>query len=310
MDKRPLVVVLILSYNGLHLLKDALSSYLFSSYSNLKVVLIDNGSKDKTKDYVKSFFPDVDLFQINDNKGYSGGFNAGINYVKSKYNPDYFLISNNDVIIDSDAVNELVKVAEREEKVGFVTGKVYFFDYKGRKDILQTVGKKFRGKSLIPNHIGSGEVDKGQYDHVVKLEACDDVYILVSKDVIDLTKGYDENFFHENEETDWHLRSKKLGFEIFFSSKAKIWHKLSVTTGGWLSPKIVFYNFRNHILIFKRHGNENQLLFFLFNRIFYRLPISILNYTIKQRFNLITASLRGTMSGIKWLIREKHGVIQ
>jgi len=310
MNARPLVVVLILSYNGKSLLYDALTSYLSSEYSNLKIILIDNGSEDKTEEYVLKSFPLVEVLRLNKNKGYSGGFNAGILYAKNKYNPDYFLISNNDVFIHKNAISELVSVALSSSEIGFVTGKVYYYNFKGRKDVLQTVGKEFSKNTLIPKNIGSGEIDRGQYDHIESLQACDDVYSLVSKGVIESTNGYDGNFFHEHEETDWHFRSKKLGFKISFSSRSKLWHKLSVTTGGWLTPKIVFYSFRNQILILKRHGTENQLLIFLMKLLFWRLPVNIFINFIKSRFNLLTASFKGTLSGFKWIIEEDYEVIQ
>ena len=51
-----LVIVLILSYNGKHLLEDSISSYLNNDYPNFKIVVIDNGSTDGTKEWVKEKF--------------------------------------------------------------------------------------------------------------------------------------------------------------------------------------------------------------------------------------------------------------
>ena len=56
-QKYPKVIVLILSYNGKHLLKEAVSSYLENDYPNFEVVVIDNGSNDGTKEYVQKNFP-------------------------------------------------------------------------------------------------------------------------------------------------------------------------------------------------------------------------------------------------------------
>ena len=52
-NKYPFVVVLILTYNGKHLLKDSVSSYLKNNYENFQIVIIDNGSSDGTKEYVE-----------------------------------------------------------------------------------------------------------------------------------------------------------------------------------------------------------------------------------------------------------------
>ncbi len=53
--KYPKVSVLVLSFNGKHLLPDALSSYLENDYPNFDVVVIDNGSTDGTMQFVKEY---------------------------------------------------------------------------------------------------------------------------------------------------------------------------------------------------------------------------------------------------------------
>ncbi len=53
------VIVLILSYNGKHLLVDSISSYLNNDYTNFEVVVIDNVSTDGTKDWVEKNYPNV-----------------------------------------------------------------------------------------------------------------------------------------------------------------------------------------------------------------------------------------------------------
>ena len=120
---QPKVVVLILSYNGRHLLRECLSSYINSDYTNFKIVVIDNGSSDETEDYVKDKFPDVQVLRLERNVGYSQGFNQGMKFATEETNANFFLISNNDVYVDEKAISELVKVGQQNSKIGFVTGK-------------------------------------------------------------------------------------------------------------------------------------------------------------------------------------------
>jgi glycosyltransferase involved in cell wall biosynthesis len=51
------VIVLILSYNGKHLLADSISSYRANDYPNFEVVVIDNGSTDNSKEWVEKKLP-------------------------------------------------------------------------------------------------------------------------------------------------------------------------------------------------------------------------------------------------------------
>jgi len=122
------VIVLILSYNGKHLLEDGITSYFANDYPIFEIVIIDNGSTDGTKEWVEKNYTDVFVLRTEKNLGYSGGFNFGLDYAFNKKNADYVLITNNDVKADSKVISELVKVAVTDPIIGFVTGKVYYYD--------------------------------------------------------------------------------------------------------------------------------------------------------------------------------------
>ena len=56
--KEDKIKILILNYNGEKLLKECLDSVQSIDYSNYSTILIDNGSSDKSIDYVKSLYGD------------------------------------------------------------------------------------------------------------------------------------------------------------------------------------------------------------------------------------------------------------
>jgi len=190
----PRVFVLILSYNGKHLLEDSLSSYLENDYPNFEVVVIDNGSTDRTIRYAEKFFPKAKVIRIEKNRGYSGGFNFGLDFAFNKNDADYALISNNDVKADKNVISELVRVAESNPEIGFVSGKVYFYDEPNK---LQTVGKKDHPVMLVGANIGRGEKDRGQYDEIKEYNFIDDVFLLVRRSSFDIKWFFfrNHNFF-------------------------------------------------------------------------------------------------------------------
>lgn len=53
MDNYPLVSVYIPTYNRLNLLKRAVNSVLAQDYLNIELLIVDDGSKDGTADYLK-----------------------------------------------------------------------------------------------------------------------------------------------------------------------------------------------------------------------------------------------------------------
>jgi len=251
--KNPKVIVLILSYNGKHLLEESISTYLANDYLNFKVVVIDNGSSDGTKEWVEQHFPEVFVLLTENNLGYSGGFNFGLEHAFTQCQADYVLITNNDVKADPGVLTELVKVAETDPMIGFVTGKVYYYD---KPDTLQTVGKHEDPVRWNGGHIGSREIDKGQYDQVAERIFADDIFTLVSKKLYSETSGYDTTFLFQGEEFDWQARGKKLGYKIFYTPHARIWHKESMTIGKRSAFK-AYYDARNPMLVILRHKDPD-----------------------------------------------------
>ncbi len=301
-NRLPKVTVLILSFNGKELLFDSVSSYLANNYSNFEVVVIDNGSNDGTKEYVESKFPQAEVIRIERNRGYSGGFNFGLDYAFNKKKSDYALITNNDVKADKNVISELVRTAETDLSIGFVTGKVYYFD---NPDVLQTVGKSEDPIRWNGDHIGSGEKDSGQYDEVSERVFLDDIFTLVRRDVYLGVGGYDTEFFLQAEEYDWQARAKLKGFTFYYTPYAKIWHKESMTIGKQSALK-AYYDARNPMIVILKYRSPD-----FFRRYFrkhfkngvFRSSLVVL----KNGFRLKTAFKiwQGFISGIIWGIRKK-----
>jgi len=298
----PKVFILVLSYNGKKLLDDCLSSYLQSDYYNQEVIVIDNGSTDGTKEYVEECYPLVTVIRLEKNRGYSGGLNFGLEYAFKRNNADNVLITNNDVKADDKVVSELVKIARRDEKIGFVTGKVYYFD---QPEILQTVGKKEDPVKWNGGHIGNKEKDTGQYDEIKERFFADDIFMLVSKQLYFDTGGYDTTFKFQSEEFDWQARAKKKGYKIYYTPFAKIWHKDSMTIGKRSAFKS-YYDSRNPMIVILKHKSAE-----FFRRYFWQhfinsilrqsISVVIKSFEIKKAFKI----WQGFMSGLIWGFRNK-----
>lgn len=295
------VIVLILSYNGKHLLDDSVSSYLANDYENFEVVVIDNGSNDGTLEYVKSKWTEVFVLRTEKNLGYSGGFNFGLDYAFNQKNADYVLITNNDVKADTKVITELVKVANTDEMIGFVTGKVYYFD---QPNVLQTVGKEEHPIKWNGEHIGGKVIDKGQYEKVEERIFLDDIFTLVSKVVYKSVGAYDTEFFLQCEEWDWQARAKKHGFRFLFTPYAMIWHKESMTIGKW-SPTKAYYDARNPGIVIMKYKDDAFIKRYLWHHTLNFVLVGALKNLLKGNFKIASAILKGYMSMVKWGISNK-----
>ena len=274
----PKVLVLILNYNGKHLLDDCITTYLSNDYPNFEIIIIDNGSTDGSDDYVRETYPKVICIHTVKNLGYSGGFNVGLQYAFNERNADFALITNNDVKVDSKVISALVVAAQEDPLRGFITGKVYYFD---QPDVLQSVGKYEHPVRWNGEHIGSHEVDTGQYDQPSERFFIDDIFTLVRRDVFEKIGGYDTTYFLQCEEYDWQARAKLAGYKFFYTPEAKIWHKESMTIGKW-SPIKAYYDARNPLIVIMKYKNIS-----FFRRFFW--------------FHTVRNVLRGSLSDIKHL---------
>jgi len=298
---KPRVIVLILSYNGKQLLEDSISSYLENEYSNFEVVVIDNGSTDGTKEYVEKKWPEVIVLRTENNLGYSGGFNLGLDFAFNKENADYVLITNNDVKVDPNVVSELVKVAQTDPSIGFVTGKVYYFD---EPNILQTTGYELTNeKYWLFGHRGGNEKDNGQYNRVEELEFADDIFMLASKKVYQQTNGYDLEFQFQAEQMDWQIRAKKIGFSVFYTPYAKILHKESMTIGKASTFK-TFYNVRNTFVLRLMHKDNDFIKEYLKWYLPKMVIIPFVKALLKLKINYCWAIFSGFCSAIIWKLKN------
>ncbi len=295
------VIVLVLSYNGKYLLDECLTSYTQNSYKNKEIVVIDNGSTDNTKQYVEENYPSVKVLRTEVNLKYSGGFNFGFKYAFDEQKCDYVLVTNNDIKADRELINELVKVAETNDRIGFVTGKVYYYD---EPNVLQTVGKKEHPILWSGGHIGNKEEDKGQYDEVCERYFADDVFTLVRKQLYDDIGGYDTIFEFQSEEYDWQARAKEKGYKIMYTPFAKLWHKESMTIGKASAFKL-YYDAKNPFIVVMKHKSPE----FIRKYFWYHLKNSIVLTSLvsikRLNFKVLFAVWRGFLSAIIWGIRQR-----
>ena len=298
----PKVIVLILSYNGKHLLDDSVTSYLANDYRNFEVVVIDNGSTDGTKEYVQEQWPEVFVLRKENNLGYSGGFNFGLYYAFNKLQADYVLITNNDVKADKYVISELLKVAQKNSSIGFVTGKVYYYDC---PDTFQTTGfQLINEKYWTFQHRGGNEKDKGQFDKTEELEYADDIYMLVEKSVFQKTCGYDREFEFQAEQFDWQIRAKKIGYKIYFAHHAKIWHKESMTIGK-SSPFKEYYNTRNSYIVRLKH--KDKAFIYSYSSWYFknRFLKPVLKNIVKIKFVTAWSIFNGYFSAVLWGLKNR-----
>jgi GT2 family glycosyltransferase len=297
MKRDTFVCVLILNWNQKKITIDCVDSVLKSRYPDYKVIVIDNGSTDGSVAALKVRFDGrIEVLENRRNLGYARGFNVGLKYAFETKKAEYCLVMNNDTILDDKAISALVRIAQVNTRVGFVTGKVYYYD---RPNVLQTVGKREHPIRWNGDHIGNDEEDVGQYESAGELHFADDIFTLVTRRLYEEVGGYDPMFFLQGEEYDWQARAKISGFKIYYTPEARIWHKVSMTLGKDSVLK-AYYDAKSPMLVILLHKSPQFFRRYLRYHFYFRILRSTLVYSKRGQLSKALARWRGFFSAIVW----------
>jgi len=269
MNNNKLVSVITINYNHSKDTIKCVESVLKSEYDNFHIFIIDNGSEEQDYKELKEYYENndkVSIIHLKKNVGYVGGVNKGLEEAAKK-EPDYFLIINNDTIIDKEAMQALVETAEKYNGNAIVSGKVYNMD---KPDTLQYIGQwcRNRKKMDFPPYIKNGqEKDLGQYDKEMEMAMLDDIFWLLPFKIFKEIGYYSTYFFLYGEQNDYAFRALKKGYKLIYTPKAKIWHHHHLTTadGKKNSPAIDYWKTFAVLMLQYLHNNRKDFLIFYFN---------------------------------------------
>ncbi|MDH5363078.1 MAG: glycosyltransferase family 2 protein [Aigarchaeota archaeon] len=236
----PQVVVVILNWNGRELLESCLRSLERTTSRSSHVVVVDNGSTDGSQHMVRTLFSEVHLVENPRNYGCCISRNVGISRGLELYDPDYFVIMDNDVkVIDPNWLSELIGVAETDKRIAVVAPKVLRPD--GRIDFA--LGTSF---PRIMN-LAHGETDRGQYDFRAEADIVTGACFLCKRTVLEVVGAYDEAYEPRGyEDIDLLLRIKRAGFRVAFTGRTKVLHCVSGTQRRFLPSERMYLGLRNY----------------------------------------------------------------
>ncbi|PQJ73796.1 glycosyltransferase family 2 protein [Polaribacter gangjinensis] len=285
----PKVCVITLNYNQKDYTKDCINSLLKSTYLNFEVLLVDNGSSQENFTKLENELPNDNrliISRLEENIGYVGGINHGLLKASEK-DFEYFLIMNNDTLIDENAIKELIITAEKHNGNAIVSGKVYNYD---EKDTLQYIGNVYSDrkgildyKSPIKNR---REKDVGQFDTEMEMAMTDDIMWVIPRKIFKDIGYYSDYFYLYGEQTDYAIKAQKKGYRLIYSPKAKIWHKGGITTtnGNKKSARIIYWTTFATLKIAKLHFTKNESKKF-FRQWLLRMTIKRILYFFKRKEN-------------------------
>lgn len=138
-----LVSIITPFYNAETFLKEAIDSVLAQTHENWELLLVNDGSTDKSKAMVKTFDDSRIRYFEQENKGVSAARNVALNEMKG----DFFCFLDADDQLTENSLRSRLLIFAKDEKIGFVDGGVRCMNYESQ-DVVRSYLPSFVGNPL------------------------------------------------------------------------------------------------------------------------------------------------------------------
>ncbi len=234
------------------LLKETLDSLLKMTYTRVTIAVVDNGSTDGSLEMMCKEYPGVRLIENGANLGVGEGYNVGLRE-GVRCGADWVFLLNNDIIADPAMLSKMVEAGERDPKIGILGPKTYFST---EPTTFWYAGGKVNFFTGVISHRGIREVDRGQFDRTEDTGYVNGCAMLIRRSVIEAV-GYLDKAFHPayGEDADYSLRTLRAGFRLVYVPEAKLWHRVSASSGGGATPLKTRLKVEHNFLILRRYAS-------------------------------------------------------
>jgi len=282
--------IVIVTYN----VKDFLFNCIGSIYKsncdiNYEIIVVDNNSLDKSKEYISSKYEDINYIYNNENLGFSKANNQGFKVAKG----EYVLILNPDTILENDTLQTMYDFMEDNINIGAAGCKVLnedkTFQMACRRSFpnpWNSFCKLFGLQSLFPNlKIFSGyNLTYKSANETYKVDALIGAFIFTRKSVIEEIGGFSEEYFMYGEDLDFCHKISDLGYDIYYYHKTSIIHYKGESTKRSSINEVKHFYEAMEIFAKKYYGKSIIFLLFLKFGIFLR---ELITYIEKYKSDML-----------------------
>jgi GT2 family glycosyltransferase len=204
------------------------------------------------------------------------------------------LLLNNDIEVEPGLVDELVRAAESDPRIGCVGPKCMYF---GDRVRIWSAGGVLRFRESITRERGYRELDSGQFERDQQVDYINGCAILIRTTAALAAGGWDPLYFVCVDDADYCTRLRRRGWRCFYAHRAVLYHMVAVSTGGY-TPAKNFQLGKSGALYVRRYANPLQwATFLLFSAA--ALPLAWLRELPRGNQAAATAKWRGLLAGLR-----------
>jgi len=271
------------------------------TWRDFRIVALDNTPEINNSNhrFISEKYPQIKLIWHGKNLGFGKGYNELLN-LSANLGMEYFLIINPDMLLDPQALEEMIKVMDQDKTLSAVSPKVLKWDFEkgnNKTKMIDSVGLGL-SSGLSFYDLGQGEKDHGQYDQakIIGPGGCAGLYRMADLEKIkmvvptnnDRVEYFDELFFMYKEDNDFAYRLHLSGCKSAVVPSALIYHDRTASSLG-RSNLLIALNRRNKSKTVKKWSFFGQEILF---RKYYHLQ------NFESKFNVIVYRIKMFL----WLI--------
>lgn len=199
-DRQPLVTVICLCYNQAPFVKEAITSALNQTYSNVELIVVDDASNDESKEVIKKFIinkPEILFISNTNNLGNCAAFNKALKKAKGEYIID---LAADDVLLPLRIEEGIKAFQQKDDKYGVNFSDAEIISEEG-EHIKFHYNRNVTGKLL--ENIPQGDV----FEIILTRYFICPPTIMVKREVYEQLSGYDESLNYED--FDFWVRSSR-----------------------------------------------------------------------------------------------------
>ncbi len=291
MTQKPKVSIILLNWNQYALTASCINSLKQCTYPAIEIIVVDQASHDNSVSLLKAQYPEVRLIENVKNTGFTGGNNQGMKIATG----EYFLLLNNDTEVESDFLEPLVTAARNKENVGACSPLIRYYSnpeyiqYAGGPREIDLIRGRNTWRCANEHLLATKRINE-------KTSAAHGAAFFIKRSVVEKIGMLDESLFIYYEEYDWSLRIRKAGYSIMFVADSTVFHKESMTLKKD-NPFRMRQMSRNRLWLSRKHSSRPKYLIAILYVWFCSLPINIIRFALKKKFDLVGAITSGSYDG-------------
>jgi len=276
----------LVTWNGAKYVPQLFKSLKNQTYKDWQLYILDNASRDYTVKAVKKAVKDLRVeYKIEvseENKGFAGGHNQ----VYERTDSEYFLLLNQDMYLEEDCLEKMVKFLDGHKDVAAVSPRLMKWDFVNKEftNEIDTLGLKvLRNRRIIEKYAGKNWEEKKakmELSHHTNGESMEVFGVsgalpMYRREVINKLDLFDESFGSYKEDVDLAYRLQMAGHKAYVLLNAVAYHDRSALgmekkgDGVALRNKrkqsawVKYHSYRNHLMtLYKNEYWQNFLLDF------------------------------------------------